>query len=215
MHLILVGIQWSGKGTQARKILENNQNYSFFEMGQKLRDFSLMNEELSPVVKQHLDEWKLVPIEVIEAMLNHYKENHSGGTIVFDGIPRTRAQLDMFERVFDEYFVIFLDLDKNDALERLANRRIDPVTGQSFPADFIGDFSPFTGNRLEKRDDDNEEAVGRRIDAFYHNTLPLIVEWADRGKRVYRIDASKSIDEVYSTIETVLSAYNGYEEYDQ
>ncbi len=148
-------------------------------------------------------------------MLNHYKENHSGGTIVFDGIPRTRAQLDMFERVFDEYFVIFLDLDKDDALERLANRRIDPVTGQSFPADFIGDYSPFTGNRLEKRDDDNEEAVGRRIDAFYHNTLPLIVEWADRGKRVYRIDASKSIDEVYSTIETVLSAYNGYEEYDQ
>lgn len=196
-------------------MLENHPNYCFFEMGQKLRDFAHMDEDLSPTVKEHLNAGKLVPLEVIEAMLTHYKKNHSGWTVIFDGIPRTRAQLDMFERVFNEYFVIFLDLDKEEALERLANRRVDPVTGQSFGADFIGDFSPFTGNKLIKRHDDNEAAVLKRIEAFYHNTLPLIVEWAERGKRVYRIDSSKSIDEVYSTIESILSAYGWYEELEE
>ncbi len=181
-------------------------------MGQKLRDFSEMNEELSPVVKECLNSGKLVPDEVIEAMLRHYGKNHNGQTIVFDGIPRTLPQLDVMEKVFPEYFVIFLDLDKETALERLANRRIDPKTGRSFPADFEGDFSPFTGNKLVTREDDNEKAVLKRIAGFYHNTLPLITEWAARGKRVYRVDASKGIDEVYGMIETILSAYNGYEE---
>ncbi len=212
MHIILVGIQGSGKGTQAREILEHNPNYSFFEMGQKLRDFSQMNEELSPVVKECLDTGKLVPDNVIEAMLRHYAEKHNEKTIVFDGIPRTLPQLEVIDKVFPEYFIIFLDLEKEEALKRLANRRIDPENGRSFPADFEGEFSPFTGNKLVKRDDDNEEAVLKRIAGFYHNTLPLITEWAARGKRVYRVDAGKTIDDVYDMIEAILSAYNGYDE---
>lgn len=207
MNIVLVGIQGSGKWTQARKIMEKNPQFCFFEMWQKLRDFSLMDEELSPVVKKHLDEGSLVPMEVIEAMLVHYKNNHNDGTIVFDGIPRSLQQLELFEKIFPEYFVIFLDLEKSDALERLANRRIDPTNGMSFPADFQGDFSPFTGTKLITREDDNKEAVQKRIAGFYHNTLPLLAEWAARGKRVYRIDASKTIDEVADMIDVIIGAY--------
>lgn len=207
MNIILVGIQGSGKWTQARKILEKRNKYHFFEMGQKLRDFANMDEELSPIVKKHLEEGTLVPMNVIEAMLIHYKNSHTEGNILFDGIPRSLAQLELFEKVFPDYFVIFLDLEKEVAIERLANRRIDPTNGMSFPADFEGDFSPFTGVKLVTRDDDNEEAVLRRIRGFYHNTLPLIAEWAARWKRVYRIDASKSIDEVADMIEVVIWAY--------
>lgn len=207
MNIILVGIQGSGKGTQARKIMEKHPEFQFFEMGQKLRDFSVMKESLSAVVKKHLDEGSLVPMEVIETMLMHYRGRHNDGTIVFDGIPRTLQQLEMFERVFPEYFVIFLDLEKDVAIERLASRRIDPSNGMSFPADFEGDFSPFTGQKLVTREDDNEEAVLKRIQSFYHNTLPLIAEWAARGKRVYRIDASKTIDEVADMIEVIIGAY--------
>ena len=176
-------------------------------MGQKLRDFANMNEELSPIVKKHLEEGTLVPMDVIETMLIHYKNNHQNGMILFDGIPRSLEQLDLFEKVFPEYVVIFLDLEKEIAIERLANRRIDPTNGMSFPADFQGDFSPFTGVKLVTRDDDNKDAVLRRIRGFYHNTLPLIAEWAARGKRVYRIDASKTIDEVADTIEVIIGAY--------
>ncbi len=204
MNIILVGLQGSGKGTQARKIMEKNPEFQFFEMGQKLRDFANMDEELSPVVRKHLEEGTLVPMEVIEAMLMHYKKHHHDGTIVFDGIPRSLQQLELFEKVFSEYFVIFLDLEKDIAIERLANRRIDPTNGMSFPADFQGDFSPFTGVKLITRDDDNEEAVQKRITGFYHNTLPLLAEWAARGKRVYRIDASKSIDEVADMIDVII-----------
>lgn len=113
----------------------------------------------------------------------------------------------MFEKIFPEYIVIFLDLDKKEAISRLANRRIDPSNGMSFPKDFIGDYSPYTGNKLIIREDDNIQAVSKRIASFYHNTLPLLAEWAARGKRVYRIDAGKSIEEVSGTIKAILSAY--------
>lgn len=207
MNIILVGIQGSGKGTQARKIMEKNPEFCFFEMGQKLRDFANMDEDLSPIVRKHLNEGTLVPMEVIEAMLFHYKNHHKDGTILFDGIPRSLEQLELFEKVFPDYFVIFLDLDKESAIERLAGRRIDPTNGMSFPADFEGDFSPYTGAKLETREDDHEEAVLKRIQGFYHNTLPLIAEWAARGKRVYRIDASKSIQEVADMIDVIIGAY--------
>ncbi len=207
MHILLVGIQWSGKWTQARKLLEKFSWYSFFEMGQKLRNFSEMDEPYSKTVKEYLNSGKLVPLDIVGEMLKHYKNNHTGGNILFDGIPRTLEQLDSFEKVFPDYFILFLDLEKEEAIHRLSNRRIDPSNGESFPADFVGDFSPFTGNKLIRREDDHEDAVKQRIATFYHNTLPLLAEWATRGKRVYRIDASKDINTVFEHIKVILSAY--------
>ena len=208
MHnIVLVGIQGSGKGTQARKILAD-YGYSFFEMGQKLRNFTTLEHPLAGEVKECLNSGKLVPSEMIETILTHYRDTHADAQgIVFDGIPRTPEQKALFEKVFPEYFVIFLDLSREEALARLANRRIDPSSGESFPADFQGDFSPFTGNRLVKRDDDNPEAVSKRIEIFYQNTLPLLALWAAEGKRVYRIDSGRPIDEVYEHIKVILSAY--------
>jgi len=47
---------------------------------------------------------------------------------LFDGIPRNVEQKDLFDEIIKDYIVIFLDLQKNDAITRLAGRRIDPIT---------------------------------------------------------------------------------------
>jgi adenylate kinase len=206
MHILLVGIQGSGKGTLARKITDT-YGHAFFEMGQKLRNFAALDEADSPAVRELLASGALVGPDLVEKILLHYQANHSGSPIIFDGIPRTKEQKELFDRVFPEYIVIFLDLQKATAIERLANRRIDPLTGESFPATFVGDFSPFTGNRLIHREDDNPDAVERRIDTFYANTLPLLALWAGEGKRVYTIDAGQDIEACFRQAEVVLSAY--------
>lgn len=136
MHILLVGIQGSGKGTMARKIVDNF-SYGFFEMGQKLRNFASLQEADSAEVAKLLANGDLVSNELIEKMLVHYKKNHSGAPVIFDGIPRSRDQKELFDRVFPEYIIIYLDLSRDKAITRLANRRIDPVTGESFPADFV------------------------------------------------------------------------------
>ena len=206
MNIVLIGIQGSGKGTQARKIAEES-GYNFFEMGQKLRNFADLDHPRTGEVKACLESGKLVGDDLIEAMLRHYRDTHGADNILFDGIPRSTGQKALFESVFPEYFVFFLDLDREEAIKRIAGRMIDPTTGESFPADFVGAFSPFTGQRLIKRPDDTPEAVAKRIEIFYQNTLPLLALWAAEGKRVYTIDASKDVETVYSQIKVVLSAY--------
>ena len=176
-------------------------------MGQKLRNFAKLEEKDSSEVAKLLNHGSLVPNRLVESMLRHYQATHVGQSIVFDGIPRSKEQKDLFDAVFPEYIVIFLDLSREIAIERLANRRIDPTTGESFPADFVGDFSPFTGAKLIHRDDDNPEAVAKRIDTFYTNTIPLLALWASEGKKVYTIDASQNIETCAGQVEVVLSAY--------
>jgi adenylate kinase len=206
MHILMVGIQGSGKGTLARKVVEKHQ-FNFFEMGQKLRNFASLEEKESPIVAKLLADGDLVSNDLVEKMLMHYKNNHSGAPVIFDGIPRSRDQKELFDRVFPEYIIVYLDLSREAAIARLSNRRIDPVSGESFPADFVGDFSPFTGNKLIHRSDDNPEAVSKRIDTFMNNTLPLLVLWASEGKRVYTIDASQNVEDCYKQISVVVSAY--------
>ena len=103
--------------------------------------------------------------------------------------------------------MLFLDLKREQAIERLAGRKVDPSTGESFQADFHGSFSPFTGVKLLKRPDDTPDAVAKRIEIFYDNTLPLLASWAQDEKRVYTIDAAKDVETVYKQIAVVLSAY--------
>ena len=76
MHILLVGIQGSGKGTMARKMVENH-GYGFFEMGQKLRNFASLQEKDSQEVARLLENGELVSNDLIEKMLVHYKKNHS------------------------------------------------------------------------------------------------------------------------------------------
>lgn len=206
MNILLVWIQGSGKGTQARKIAAD-YGYSFFEMGQKLRNFCELNHPYSGEIKKCLDNWKLVPDNFITAILEHYRETHGNEKILFDGIPRSSTQKALFDAVFPGYFVVFLDLRREQAIDRLAGRKIDSSTGESFPADFQGAFSPFTRQKLIKRPDDTPEAVAKRIEIFYENTIPLLASWAQEGKRVYTIDASKDIETVYEQMKVVLSAY--------
>lgn len=149
----------------------------------------------------------MVPLEVIETILKHYADTRTSTSTIFDGIPRTHEQLDMFDRVFPDYVVFYLDLGQEEALSRLASRRIDPSNGQSFPREFVGDYSPYTGQKLVRRDDDHEEAIKTRLASFYTNTLPLIAECKRRGKLVYQINADQSIENVSAMINMIISAH--------
>ena len=173
-------------------------------MWQKLRNFCELDNLDAKAVKDCMTAGNLVPIELTGRILAHYLSTHSWNHIIFDGIPRSLSQKEMFNLIVKNYVVIFLDLNKEEAIKRLAWRRIDPTTWESFSAEFIWDINPKTWIKLVIRDDDKPDFVRNRVDVFYQNTLPLLASWAKEGTKVYHIDANKSIEEEFTQIDEIV-----------
>jgi adenylate kinase len=205
-HIMLIGIQWSGKGTQARKILDQHPDYVLFEMGSELRKFAANGtpdgEHANSFIKQGLK----VPTEYIVRLTEKFLLENTGKTVLIDGAIRSAEQNDALEHVWSDFRVLFLDLDEETAVARLSGRRIDPVTQETFPASFEGDINPKTGNKLVTRADDTPEAIRKRIAWSKGDTLPLIEVWKRHGHTVHRIDAADSEEVVFKQIEKILEA---------
>lgn len=203
---MLIGIQWSGKGTQARKILDQHPDYVLFEMGSELRKFAANGTPDGEHVRSFLEQGLKAPTEYIVRLTEKFLLENTGKTVLIDGAIRSAEQNDALESVWGDFRVLFLDLDEETAVARLSGRRIDPVTQETFPASFEGDTNPKTGNKLVTRADDTPEAIRKRIAWSKGDTLPLIEVWKRHGHAVHRIDAADSEEVVFKQIEKILEA---------
>ncbi len=203
-HLMLVGIQWSGKWTQARKILEKHTDFILFEMGTELRAFSKLDNEDGRRVKTALEAGLKAPTEYIVKLTEKFLEEHRDKRVLIDGAIRSAEQNDAMEKVWGDFDVLWLDLDEETAVKRLSGRRIDPITSETFPASFTWDTNPKTGNLLITRTDDTPEAIRKRIAWSIGETLPLIEVWKRHDHQIFHIDASQTEDEIFSQVEKIL-----------
>jgi len=92
--------------------------------------------------------------------------------VIYDGFIRNQGNKDTFEQVAPDYIVIFFQLSKEKAMQRLLGRMYDPLTGETFTSGTT--HNPQTGTELIKRQDDNEASIMTRINAFVDKTLPIV-----------------------------------------
>lgn len=202
---MLVGIQGSGKWTQARKILEKYPNdYVLFEMWGELRKFAKNGTPDGDIVKSIVEAGNKVGPEYIIKLSKDFIEKNKDKKILIDGAIRDKFQNDAMETVWWDFDVLYLSLDEDTAVRRLCGRRIDPVTQETFPASFNGDINPKTGNKLVTRADDTEDAIRKRIAWSISDTLPLLEVWREHGHNVYEIDADQSEEEIFIQVKSFL-----------
>ena len=207
MNIVISGIQGSGKGTQSRRIMEQ-YGYVLFETGPELKKIAKEDSELGRrVYKRIYEEGGLVDDQIVADVLHAFLEKHQGTGIIFDGMPRNLAQKPIFDAVVSEYIVLFLELSREEVLKRLAGRRVCPVTGESFPADFPLDHNPKNGEKLIVRPDDTPEVIEKRIATFETDTMPLLNAWKADGRSVHMIDASETQEAVFAHIESAISTH--------
>jgi adenylate kinase len=154
-----------------------------------------------------MDSGVIISFELIGKVLGHELAKHPGETMIFDGVPRTIEQKEPFENITKDFVVIFLEIPRDEAIRRIAGRRVCPISGESFLADFPGDINPRTGAKLIVRTDDTPEAVTKRIDTYFENTWPLLDMWRKDGRMVYEVDALGTPEEVYTQLETIIKKY--------
>ena len=184
MDLVFLGIQGSGKGTQAKRIAQK-YGYYVFDMGQELRTMAASGTELGNTVKSFIDEGHLVPQDIIMQVVRAAVLAHGKGKMLFDGIPRDMEQKAAFDALMKEtgrdFRCINILLSEEEALARIRGR----------------------AGEQGRADDADEEKILRRMQIFQEKTMPVVRAYIQEEK-LMQIDGSGTLDQVTAAISQVL-----------
>jgi len=208
MKLILLGPPGAGKGTQA-EFLSDKLNIPNISTGEMLRQVSKEDNSLGEKLRSILASGALVSDDVIVEMVKRrLGEPDAQEGFILDGFPRTIGQAETLKKLLKELdkeidSVICLQMDDDVLIERFAGRRVCKNCGYSYHIKFnppkTSNICDKCGGTLALREDDKIETVKERLRVYHETTEPLINYYIGE-KLLKEIDASQSIEEVFSDI---------------
>lgn len=212
MYIIFFGPPGVGKGTQA-KILSKNFQIPHISTGDMLREAVAKKTELGLKAKSIMDKGMLVPddlmIEIVRETLS--SEKCSKGFIL-DGFPRNIEQAEELDSLFTELhltniIIILMELDEDEIIRRLSNRRNCSNCGSLFNllADNINNECPNCKSigTIYQRDDDKEEVIRKRLSIYKESTFPL-KKYYQNNSHLIIINGSGEIEKVSVEIAAAL-----------
>jgi len=139
--LIFLGPPGAGKGTQAQRLVEE-KGFVQLSTGDILREAVKKGTELGKKAKEYMEAGKLVPDDLIIAIIEEKLKELEGKDIILDGFPRTIPQAEALDRMLPAVGrtldkVILFDLSDEEILRRLTGRRVDPKTGKVYHIDHL------------------------------------------------------------------------------
>ena len=211
--IVLFGSPGSGKGTQA-KLLTECLGIPHVSTGEMLREGVRRGIGVTPKTAAKMHAGILVKDAVVEAMVEErLSQPDAANGFVLDGYPRTLAQAEhltgwLSQRHIGEV-VIHLAVDYNIIIARLTGRRECPRCGTPYNVVLrppkVDELCDLDGEKLVLREDDREEVVRARLDAYEKQTRPVLDYLRTKGERVIEVDASNDPPEaVYRKIRQAL-----------
>ena len=166
-----------------------------------------------------MDAGHLVPDTLIMSLVKYRigRPDCANG-FLFDGFPRTVAQTEAMEEAGVALdYVVELDVDDAELVERLAGRRVHPASGRSYHIRLqppqVPDKDDVTGEGLVEREEDREEAVRKRLQIYRAETQQLsdyYSAWAGsddpRAPKYRKVSGSGSVEAVRDRILAALGA---------
>lgn len=206
MNIVLLGAPGAGKGTQAKKLVENH-GMLHLSTGDLLRAAVKDQTPLGIKAKSYMDAGDLVPDELIINMVKErIQADDAKNGVIFDGFPRTATQAVALDSELAELgqpleYAVLVDVKSEVIVKRLTSRRTCRNCG------YIGtdaDAScPKCSGEMYQRDDDNEATVTNRLSVYETSTAPLIDYY--RGKDLLvTIDGDRPVDDVYADVVAAL-----------
>lgn len=210
-RLLILGPQGSGKGTQA-DLLAEHLNIPHISMGQVLRDITKNpNHPLAQELADLMNQGVLVPNKLTnELAAERISQDDCRQGFIFDGYPRHMEQAEALEKITTIDWAILVNISDDEALKRIAGRRNCP-NGHIWHVEFnppkeIG-VCDTCGAKLFQRDDDNEEAVKKRLEIYHRESDPVINFYEISG-RLIKINGEQKIEKVFADITRQLTINN-------
>ncbi len=202
---LFMGIQGSGKGTQAARLSEK-LDIPHISTGDIFRATIKQQTPLGEELRAILNSGALVPDELTSRMLGErIAQADARRGFILDGYPRTRVQTQHLDRMLQERndaicAVFFFDFPEEEAVARLGLRYVCTANNAHI---YHLKFNPpkqpgicdIDGAPLIQRDDDKPDAIRKRVAEYLEQTIPVVEDYEERGL-VHHIDAIQSIDDV-------------------
>jgi adenylate kinase len=212
VYIILIGAQGSGKGTQAI-MLSQALGVPHVASGDLFRKAFDEKTELGIKAKAYLDRGELVPDDVTVAMvLGRLAEPDCAQGVLLDGFPRTVAQAQALDKGLQEVgkqidLAIYLQVPREELLNRLSGRYICRANQHVYNINTrppkVAGVCDIDGSELYQRSDDTGEAVQRRLDIFFNETIQLLDYYGTQQKLV-EVDGNQGIDQVQQSLLDVI-----------
>ncbi len=214
MRIVLLGAPGSGKGTQAKKLMAD-RHIPQVSTGDMLREAVAAGTRFGQRAKSVMESGQLVPDELMLGIISErLTQPDCADGFILDGFPRTEQQANDLEELLDELAApldaaILMDVDFDILMKRLTGRRTCSVNGKLLNIYFSPqaelDACIAAGGELVRREDDNEETIGKRLEVYRRQTEPVVGYYKSRGK-LRTIDAEGSVDEVYARLTAALDS---------
>jgi adenylate kinase len=213
MRVILLGSPGSGKGTQAKAIMEKF-HIPQISTGDMLRAAVREGTPLGIEAKKVMDSGALVSDDIILGLIKERiaRDDCKNG-FLFDGFPRTIAQAEGLEEMgITIDHVIEIVVDDEEIVKRMSGRRVHPASGRTYHVTFnppkVDGQDDITGEPLIQRDDDKEETVRKRLRVYHEQTKPLVSYYKQKAEqgtvRFSSIDGVGSVETIRDKIFSLL-----------
>ena len=212
MRIVLLGAPGSGKGTQAKLLIER-YHIPQISTGDLLRAAVATGTPLGKKAKATMDSGQLVSDDIVLAMIRErLRAADSKGGFILDGFPRNIPQADALDRMLRSLkkpidLAVLIDVEFGVLLKRLTGRRSCPKCGAVFNIYFSPPQADNTcdacGAALVHRADDNETTITQRLQVFDAQTKPLIDFYKAQGK-LRSIKGTGEIDAIFKRMMAAL-----------
>lgn len=215
-NIILLGPPGAGKGTQARRLVEE-RGLVQLSTGDMLRAAQTSGTDMGRKVAEVMAAGQLVTDEIVIGLIGE-RLAEGGSGFIFDGFPRTLAQADALGELLARAgqtldAVIEMQVDDEALVERISGRYTCGNCGEVYhdrtkPTVKEGVCDVCGSTDLRRRADDNAESLRQRLMEYYKKTSPLIGYYYHAGK-LAPVDGLAEIDDVAKSVARVLDRAKG------
>jgi adenylate kinase len=189
---VILGVQGSGKGTQAVMLAEN-LDLVHIAVGDTFRWNVQHHTKLGAQVRRTMAEGLLIGDELVEGVVRQRLADHDWNYgFIIDGFPRNKRQAEFFLESYDIDGVIHLDLPDSEVRRRVLARRLCSGCGMDY--NLLANSPKEAGKcdacgaSLVMREDDTEEALAVRLREYHDKTNPVL-DIFRRKEYVVTVDA--------------------------
>jgi adenylate kinase len=216
MRLVLLGPPGAGKGTQAQRLVDRF-DIPQISTGDILREHVQAGTSLGIKARAFMDRGEYVSDHlVVQMVMDRLAEPDAQKGFFLDGFPRTVPQAQALEDALADAgqpltAVLKFTISDDMAVLRLSNRWTCPSCKRTYNMEFkrpLNDtLCDVDETPLERRADDDELTVRRRLAVYEEQTEPLERFYADRGLLLV-IDAQATEDLVSERTMAVLEDFS-------